>query len=136
MAIRARAYWTLGGLIGLAALILIGVHFSILAALDLITKPSEHRLPFPADKRLTEREAIELTRRALILDGKRSDAMRPVPSGHKDSDGREMVFLTREKGAEEGSVLWWLERPACDWEDSVSIRREGDEVVCTIVRPL
>lgn len=132
----SRTRWAVGGLLAIAALILLGFSFCVLAVLHLIARSSVHRFPFPANQPLTEWDAIELTRQALILDGKRSEAMRPVPSGHKDADGRETVFCRKSHGVEEGHVLWWLGRPDCDWEFEVSLHRNGDEVECKVFRPL
>lgn len=129
-----RTNWS--HLLVMGALSLVIVHFCILAALQLFVRSSEYRFVFPTKKRLTEQDAIDLTKRALILDGKRSDAMRPVLSGHKDADGREVFFCRKGGDSDEGWVLWWLERPDHEWEYSVGITREGDMVVCTIARPL
>jgi hypothetical protein len=96
------------------------------------TKPSEVRIAYPAERQLTEQEAIELSKRALDLDGKRSDGMHPVASGHKDSEGRDIIVLRSSHKRDTGKVLSWLERPDCTWEYSVGISRERDEVVCTI----
>lgn len=81
---------------------------------------------------LAEEDVVELSRQALILDGKRSEKMRPVPSGYKDQGGRDLFFV---RWNDEGWILWWLERPDRIWEYSVGIKREGDEVVCTILKP-
>lgn len=123
-------------LIVIGALSLAILHFCVLAVLQLHFRPAKYRLAFPATKRLTEQDAIEVTKLALILDGKRSHAMRPVPSGHKDADGREVFFCRKNGDSDEGWVLWWVERPDLGWDYMVGITREGDEVVCTISKPL
>lgn len=94
--------------------------------------PSVHRLPFLEEKKLTEQDVIELSRQALILDGKRSAEMHPISSGFKDGDGRDLFFVRHE---DKGWILWWLQRPDRIWDYSVGIERIGHEVVCTIVDP-
>ncbi|MDZ7620268.1 MAG: hypothetical protein U1E05_24975 [Patescibacteria group bacterium] len=123
-------------LLVIGALSLVMFHFCVLAVLQVLSRPAKYRLAFSATKRLTERDAIEVTKRALVLDGKQSHAMRPVPSGHKDADGREVFFCRKNGDSDEGWVLWWLERPDHEWDYLVGITREGDEVVCTISKPL
>jgi len=105
-------------------------------AVQRFRKPSEYRFSFPATRQLTEQDALALSRRAMILNGKHTDAMRPVPSGHKDVNGRDVYFCRKAGKADEGWVLWWLARPDHAWEYSVGITRDGDEVVCTICNPL
>lgn len=99
-------------------------------------KPTVYRIAFPEDRELTERAAIELTKQALVLDGKSTVGMRPVASGHNAPDGREILFLHDPNQTDSGSVLWWLQRIDCTWEYSVGVQREGMDVVCTIVKPL
>jgi len=130
-----RTYWIGCGLAVLAVSLFVLPLIYVLTG-QYFRKPSEYRFPFPAEKRLTEQDALNLSRRAMILDGKRSDGMHPVLSGHKDADGRELFFCRKEGNSDEGWVLWWLERPDHEWEYSVGIAREGDEVVCTISKPL
>ncbi len=97
--------------------------------------PTEYRFPFPPENTLSEKIAIELSRQALILDGKHSTSMRPVPSGHTDASGRELYYCTRQDNANAGFVLWWLERPSLAWEYMVGVTRQGNEVVCIISKP-
>lgn len=131
-----KARWILGvlGFACLVVLIACPIPF-----LSFVVSPSpipQYRFPFPAERPLTERDAIELSKQALIADGKQTDTMRPVASGHQDREGRDIYFyLTRAEAPENGWVLWWLERPECTWEYSVGIHRDGDEVVCAISRP-
>jgi hypothetical protein len=130
-----QKWWTACGVFAGFALLLVVLVVYVLAV-QYSRKPAEYRFPFPATKRLTEKDAIELSRRAMILDGNRSDAMHPVLSGHKDPEGHEVFFCRRGGSSDEGWVLWWLERPDHQWEYSVGIAREGDEVVCRISKPL
>jgi hypothetical protein len=95
-----------------------------------------YRFPFSNDKQLTEQAAIELTKQALILDGKYSATMRPVYSGHKDSQGREPFFCRREDDTNQGWVLWWINQPDHEWEYMVGLTKIGGEVECTISKPL
>ncbi len=95
-----------------------------------------YRFSFPTDKQLTKRDAIELSRQALILDGKRSDTMRPVRQGRADTKGDDIFFLRWPPGSDDGGILWWLKRPDYTWEYNVGLRREGNEVVCSILEPL
>ena len=44
--------------------------------------------------------------------------------------------LRNRDNSDKGSVLWWLEKPDYTWEYSVGITKEGDEVVCSIYKPL
>jgi hypothetical protein len=125
--------WFRGGLFVVALLVLLPI--AVLVHLYGRT-PSIYRIPFPADKELTEQAAVQLTRQALKLDGKATGTMRPVTSGHKDLNGRDIYFLTRADDADRGWVFWWLEKPEYTWEYSVGIVREGDEVVCSINKPL
>jgi len=127
-------YWIRCGLIVVTVLIfmLSGVY---VLQFKGVRKPSVYRFPFPAQKPLTEKDALDLSRQAMLLDGKRSGVMHPVLSGHKDTDGREVFFCRKGRNSDEGWVLWWLERPDYEWEYSVGIAREGDEVVCTISKP-
>ena len=97
--------------------------------------PTEYRFPFPPENTLSEKIAIELSRQALILDGKHSTSMRPVPSGHTDASGRELYYCTRQDNPSDGFVLWWLERPNLAWEYMVDVTRQGNEVVCIISKP-
>lgn len=131
----AQKWWiTCSLFVGLVLLLVVPIAY--VPAVQCFRKPLEHRFPFPATKRLTEKDAIELSKRAMILDGKRSDAMHPALSGHKDSEGREVFFFRRGGSSDEGWVLWWLERPDHQWEYSVGIAREGDAVICCISKPL
>ena len=131
-----RTYCIGCGLLVAVALILLILPQICVMLIIHFNRPSVYRLPFPAAKRLTEQDALELSKQALILDGKRTDTMRPVYSGHKDSEGREIYFLRNRDNPDKGSVLWWLEKPDYTWEYSVGITKEGDEVVCSIYNPL
>jgi len=122
----SRTSWIGCGLLVAAALV-----FIVLAVLHF-QRPAEYRFAFPANKGLTEQDAIELSKQAMILDGKRSNTMRPVLSGHKDSEGHEAFFCRRRGNSDDGWVLWWLERPDVEWEYLVGITRERDELVCLI----
>jgi hypothetical protein len=95
----------------------------------------EIRIKFAADRPLTELAAIDLTKQALIQNGKSGPNMRPVPTGHHDALGAEIVFAQNDE-AHDGFVLWWIDRPEYTWEYMVRIARDGGEVVCTITKPL
>jgi hypothetical protein len=130
----AQKWWIACGLFAGLVLLLV-VLVACVHVVEYFRKSPEYRFPFPAAKPLTEKDAIELSKRAMILDGKRSDVMHPVLSGHKDSEGREVFFCRRGGTSDEGWVLWWLERPDHQWEYSVGVAREGDDVVCRISKP-
>jgi hypothetical protein len=98
----------------------------------IYTTPTEHRFPLDADVELTQDVAIELSRKALILDGKAKETMRPVAGW---SDG-ETLFMRSKSNPQEGQVLWWVSRPEYTWEYSVTVRRNGGEIVCSITKPL
>jgi hypothetical protein len=125
--------WTRGIVVVVVGSILL--HLCVLAALQVYFRSSEYRFPFPAEKVLTEQDAVELSKRALILDGKRSDTMRPVLSGHKDAEGHEVIFCTGPDNPDRGWVLWSLGRPDRLWEYLVVVTRQGDEIVCIIGKP-
>jgi hypothetical protein len=124
--------WIGWGLLGALAVVFVAPHMYVALVIHF-RKPTEIRVSFPADRRLTEQDAIELTRKALVLDGKYADTMHPV--ARKDSEGREVIFLKRREDVDEGGVLWWLERPDDLWEYSVGISRDCDDVVCKIWKP-
>lgn len=123
----------------LAIAVAVVVAFPLLGMLLVVhlQKPSVYRFPFAATKQLTDEEALELTKEALVLDGKGSEGMHPVPwAGQTDAAGRQVVFARREGYADEGTILWWISRSDCVWEYSVHVTRKGDEVVCAISRLL
>lgn len=130
MAIQMRSVGCVIAIVVVSALVL-----PPLVALPLIyfwQQPTLYRFSFPAGQPLTENDAVELSRRALILYGKQSGGMHPVPYWHDD----ERIFARSDLDPDSGYVLWWVSRPECEWEYSVDVTREGDEVVCAIVRPL
>ena len=131
-----RTYCIGCGLLVAVALILLILPQICVMLIIHFNRPSVYRLPFPASKRLTEQDALELSKQALILDGKRTDTMRPVYRRRKDSEGRKIYFLRNRDNPDKGSVLWWLEKPDYTWEYKVGITKEGDEVVCSIYKPL
>ncbi len=94
---------------------------------------SRLRLPFLAQRQLTDEDAIVLSKQALILDGKQSETMHPVASG-KDENGHDAVFLRLSKGSDQGFIIWCIDGSNNSWEYGVEIAREGDEVVCTITK--
>ncbi len=130
-----RTFRIVCSLVAVVALVFV-LPFVFVLAIQHFRKPSEHRFSFPASKQLTGQDALELTRQAMILDGKSSDAMRPVLSGHKDADGYEAFFCRKSGISDEGWVLWWLKRPDHEGEYSVNITREANDAVCTITKPL
>jgi len=93
---------------------------------------SRLRLPFLAQRQLTDEDAIALSKQALILDGKQSETMHPVASG-KDENGHDAVFIRLTKGSDQGLILWSIGKPGNLCEFGVGITREGDEVVCTVM---
>lgn len=111
-----------------------------LVALPIIyffQQPTLYRFPFPADRPLTEEDAVDLSRRAIILHGRQSAGMHPVPwSEHPDEKGRAPLFAKRDGYPDDGQVLWWIADPRCAWEYSVRVHRDGEEVVCEVARPL
>jgi hypothetical protein len=84
---------------------------------------------------MTEEIAIDLTRQALILDGKSTPAMRPI-ADESDPNGRPIFYSRNTINPDEGTVFWWLGRSDMLWEYSVRLRREGDKIVCSISRAL
>ena len=94
-----RTYWIGCGVFIVAALIFMAPYVCLLAV-SYFQKVSQYRFPFSTTKPLTEQDAIELSRQALILDGKRSDTMRPVRSGHHDSAGREVFFCRKRDSSD------------------------------------
>jgi hypothetical protein len=123
---------------GLVAAILALITLFVLSALCFIcylhylTAPSVHRLPFPASEPFTEAAAVQLSRQALILDGKGSKGMHPVPYWHHD----DSVFVRNDLDPNKGCILWWLQLPDHAWEYKVDLTRRGDEVECAISKPL
>ena len=130
-----RIYWGGCGLLVFAVLAFVLLYVYMLTQHNYRKLP-EYRFPFPAKKRLLEQDALDLSKRALIMNGKHSNGMHPVLSGHKDIDGHDVFFCRKDGNSDEGWVLWWLERSGHKWEYSVGITREGDEVVCKISKPL
>lgn len=135
MAIQRRSIGYVIAVVAVAALVL-----PPLLAMPIIyfwTKPTLYRFSFPADRPLEEKDAVELSRQALVLYGKQSTGMHPAPwSGHPDENGRAPLFARRDGYPDDGQILWWIASPEHDWEYSVRVYREGDEVVCEVARPL
>ena len=135
MAIRKRSTGC-----GIAIFVASALVLLPLVALPIIyfwQQPTLYRFSFPAAQPLTEGDAVELSRRALILHGKQSAAMHPVPwRGHPDEDGRAPLFARRDGYPDDGVVLWLVGRTDVVWNYSVRVYRDGDEVVCEVVRPL
>lgn len=124
----------------IAAVLVLALVLPPLIALPLIyfwQQPALYRFPFPETRPLTEKDAVDLSRRAMILHGKQSAGMHPVPwSGHPDETGREPLFAMREGYPDDGQVLWRVADPQSEWEYSIRVHRDGDEVVCEVARPL
>lgn len=98
--------------------------------------PSVHRIPFPAERALTVQDAIAMSKEALSRDGKASVNMRPVPIGHKDEAGRDIIFGRNKNDTDGGYIVWWIDDPQKTWQYRVGLARDGDSIVCTIVTPL
>lgn len=120
-------------LAAVVALSLVGP-FACMFVIHQSRRPRAYRIPFPAVELLTDEGAIELSKRAMILDGKYTTEMRPVARGHTDARGRETFISRNADGSVE--ILWWLGRPGYLWEYAVRVKRDGDDAVCSITKPL
>jgi hypothetical protein len=128
---KSWTYWIVVFLVGSILL-----HVCLVVALQVYYRPSEYRFPFPAEKALTQQEAIELSRRALILDGKRSDTMHVLSSGHQDAEGHDVLFGRDRDNLDRGAIRWSLGPPDLARKYSVVVTRHGNEIICLIYKPL
>jgi hypothetical protein len=92
-------------------------------------------IEFPSDMPMSDGDAIEMSKQAMILDGKQTDAMRPIPWGPVGSPRGDLFFARVEGKRDEGDVLWWLGSRNQLWEYTVHVSRKGDKVICTIRKP-
>lgn len=97
---------------------------------------SVQKVSFPRERSLSEQDAIAISKEALFLDGKHSPGMHPVPNGHKDSSGKDVIFAVNTIDPNSGCVLWWISRAETKWEYMVRLTRAGDQVICEIIKPL
>jgi hypothetical protein len=122
---------------GLLALLLVFLVLPSIAALVYLrsASPRDYRFPFPSGTQLDEQAALELSKAALVLDGREATVLRPVLSGHTDSLHREVYFARNVTIPDRGWVLWSCGPSGRVWDYKVNVERSGEEVVCQVVTP-
>jgi hypothetical protein len=83
------------------------------------------------DRELTEDVAVDLTRKALAVEGIDVASLKPQPFWRKDP----RVFARTTINSNSGYVLWGDPRQASGWEYSVTIEKNGSDVRCRVYRP-
>ena len=114
------------------AFVLVGAY---VAGIGPAVTPVVVRLPFPASQELSEEDGITLSKEALMMAGKGSPAMHPVPTGHKNQRGNDIIYYRSRTRPNEGFVLWRVQCNDCEWDYSVGLLRNGAEVECTLSIP-
>ena len=100
--------------------------------LQRMYRPVSYTFVTGPEAQLTEELALDLTRRALIEDGKGSPRMRPFRLGPKPPPGQTEFFLSRNTiNPNQGDVRWHT-GPGPSY--SVEIELHDGEAVCTIYR--
>ena len=96
------------------------------------SSPTDYRLSFPAEKDLTDQDAIDLSRQALFLHDNDSQFVGPINTGHTDSGGHPIVFSRKADKPDAGWSLWRVKGSPNTWNYMVSIRRVADHVICRV----
>ena len=119
----------------LGALALVILALVVIVAWPWLRRPSEYRFPLASETELTgltEQCAVDLTRRALVADGKWSPKMRPIPCSteSRSADGGYPYFAADRDNIARGYVRW----TAGDGIYAVAIEKKADQAICRVYK--
>ncbi len=106
--------------------------FPYLSAVYRMTETStKYRFTVDDDSQLSERDAVELSRLALVKHDKKLNRIRPVPFSHIGPS----VYAANSAKPNCGYVLWSANSSHREWDYMVQITKSGNDVVCEITKP-
>lgn len=108
--------------------VLAGVFVGFMACALLVTWPllrpaRIYRFPVPDETRLTESNAIEISKKALMADGLSSAMMHPIP--YTDEVG---YFYVNPADSDKGCMYWLT----ASGRYGVNLERKGAQIVCRV----
>lgn len=93
-----------------------------------IRHPTTYSFALDTKTQITEASALDLTKRALELDGWRSSGLQPVRLSEGNPDKTE-VYLKRDAGEKPVGYVRWRNGK---WDLSVKVERQTGGAVCTV----
>lgn len=103
----------------------------LFAVFQMTETSAKYRFTVDDDSQLSERDAVELSRQALVKHDKKLNRIRPVPFSHIGPS----VYAANTVKPNCGYVLWSVNSSHRDWDYKVQITKAGNEVVCEITKP-
>lgn len=105
--------------------------FYLFLVYPMTEKPSKYYFTVDAGSQLSEGNAVELSKQALIKYGEELNRIRPAPFSHAGQG----VYAANSVKPNSGYVLWSVNSSRRKWDYKVQITKTGSEVICEITKP-